>query len=179
MFQSRLPPFQTATPLEGLTQGRGPNWPYKWASGHLDGEFLETLALNHSLNCAVLNNGEIHSGLKMKVHGFQGQEGRATLKTCFLKSVLLKHNVRENNPDILLKCRSRVSTPGVGLQILVSNMLPGDLCLEPTLWVARHMRVLTVSVVCGCIFVCEHAVTLGWEVLIVSVNKKNHTIPWV
>ena len=51
---SYLPPPQTATPLGRLTQGRGPDWPWKLASGCLDREFLETLALKHSLKCTAL-----------------------------------------------------------------------------------------------------------------------------
>ena len=59
---------ETAIPLGVLTQG--PSWSWKWASGHLDSKFLETFALNHPLNGTALDNGQIHNGLKKKMHMF-------------------------------------------------------------------------------------------------------------
>lgn len=53
---------------------RGPSWSWKWASGHVDREFLETFALNHSLTCTALDDGEMYNGLEKKCIGFKDEK---------------------------------------------------------------------------------------------------------
>lgn len=40
----------------------------------MDREFLETFALNHSLTCTALDDGEMYNGLEKKCIGFKDEK---------------------------------------------------------------------------------------------------------
>lgn len=69
----------------------------------MDREFLETFALNHSLTCTALDDGEMYNGLEKKCIGFKDEKA-VPFKNLFL-SQCFSNNGHENHPRIFLTCR--------------------------------------------------------------------------